>query len=43
MSRVEKGKRSYMYKLPRGQSGVSMVRDLWWERFTEKVSFEFLE
>ena len=23
------------------QSGVSMVRDLWWKRFTKKVSFEF--
>ena len=23
------------------QSGVSMVRDLWWEGFTEEVSFEF--
>jgi len=23
------------------QSGVSMVRDLWWKGFTRKVSFEF--
>ena len=23
------------------QSGVSMVRDLWWKQFTKKVSFEF--
>ena len=23
------------------QSGVSMVRDLWWTGFTKKVSFEF--
>ena len=23
------------------QSGVSMVRDLWWKGLTKKVSFEF--
>jgi len=40
MNRVENGKENVPIS-QESQSRVSVVRDLWWKGFAEKVSFEF--